>query len=78
MHAGKLSFAQLMGPLPPMVFERCIARYDGNRKVQSFSCMDHYLSMAFAQLTFRKSLRDLEAFLRSQTEKLYHIARQIH
>jgi len=73
MHTGKLIFAQLMGHLPPMVFERCVARYNGNRKVQSFTCMDQYLCMAFAQLTFRESLRDIEACLRSQTEKLYHM-----
>ncbi len=62
-----------MGHLPPMVFERCVARYSGNRKVQSFTCMDQYLCMAFAQLTFRESLRDIEACLRSQSEKLYHM-----
>src|SRR5487761_2319552 len=73
MHTGKLIFAQLMGHLPPMVFERCVARYSGNRKVQSFTCMDQYLCMAFAQLTFRESLRDIEACLRSQHEKLYHL-----
>ena len=73
MHTGKLIFAQLMGHFPPMVFERCVARYGGNRKVQSFTCMDQYLCMAFAQLTFRESLRDIEACLRSQTEKLYHL-----
>ena len=56
-----------------MVFERCVARYSGNRKVQSFTCMDQYLCMAFAQLTFRESLRDIEACLRSQSEKLYHM-----
>jgi hypothetical protein len=65
--------AQLMGHLPPMVFERCVARYSGNRKVQSFTCMDQYLCMAFAHLTFRESLRDIEACLRSQNEKLYHM-----
>ena len=73
MHTGKLIFAQLMGHLPPMVFERCVARYSGNHKVQSFTCMDQYLCMAFAQLTFRESLRDIEACLRSQNEKLYHM-----
>jgi hypothetical protein len=73
MHTGKLVFAQLMGHLPPMVFERCVSRYSGNRKVQSFTCMDQYLCMAFAQLTFRESLRDIEACLRSQSEKLYHM-----
>ncbi len=73
MHAGRLVFAQLMDHLPPMVFERCVARYAGNHKVKSFTCMDQYLCMAFAQLTFRESLRDIEACLRTQTEKLYHM-----
>ncbi len=75
MHTGKLVFGQLMGHLPPMVFERWVARYGGNRKVHSFSCMDQYLCMAFAQLTFRESLRDFEACLRSQTDKLYQVSR---
>lgn len=48
MHTGKLLFAQLMGHLPPMVFERCVARYGGHYKVKSFSCMDQFLCMAFA------------------------------
>ena len=73
MHAGKLVFAQLMDHLPPMMFERCVARYGGNHKVKSFTCMDQYLCMAFAQLTFRESLRDIEACLRSQSERLYHM-----
>src|SRR5437588_566436 len=73
MHFGKLVFAQLMDHLPPMVFERCVARYDGNHKVKSFTCMDQFLCMAFAQLTYRESLRDIEACLRSQAERLYHM-----
>jgi len=73
MHTGKLIFAQLMGHLRPMVFERCVARYNGNHKVQSFTCMDQYLCTAFAQLTFHESLRDIDACLRSQHEKLYHM-----
>lgn len=73
MHAGKLVFAQLMSHLPPMVFERCVARYGGHHKVKSFSCMDQYLCMAFAQLSYRESLRDIEACLRSQSSKLYHM-----
>ena len=73
MHAGKLVFAQVMSHLPPMVFERCVARYGGNHKVKSFTCMDQFLCMAFAQLTFRESLRDIEACLRSQAERLYHM-----
>jgi len=73
MHTGKLVFAQLMSHLPPMVLERCVARYGGHYKVKSFSCMDQYLCMAFAQLTFRESLRDIEACLRSQAQSLYHM-----
>jgi Domain of unknown function (DUF4372)/Transposase DDE domain len=73
MHTGKLLFAQLMEHLPPMVFERCVARYGGHHKVQRFSCRDQFLCMAFAQLTFRESLRDIEACLRSQGPKLYHL-----
>ena len=73
MHAGKLVFAQLMDHLPPMAFERCVARYTGNHKVKSFTCMDQSLCMAFAQLIFRESLRDIEACPRAQTEKLYHM-----
>ena len=73
MHFGKLVFAQWMDHLPPMVFERCVARYDGNHKVKSFTCRDQFLCMAFAQLTYRESLRDIEACLRSQAERLYHM-----
>ena len=73
MHTGKLVFAQLIGHLPPVVFERCVARYGGNHKIKSPTCMDQYLCMAFAQLTFRESLRDIEACLRSQAERLYHM-----
>ena len=73
MHTGKLVFAQLMEHLPPMVFERCVTRYGGNHKVKSFTCRDQYLCMAFAQLTFRESLRDIEACLRSQAERIYHM-----
>lgn len=73
MHTGKLLFAQLMEHLPPMALERCVARYGGHYKVKSFTCRDQFLCMAFAQLTFRESLRDIEACLRSQAEKLYHL-----
>jgi hypothetical protein len=73
MHIGKLVFAQLLEHLPEKVFSRCVTRYGGNYKVQSFTCMDQYLCMAFAQLTFRESLRDIQACLRSQAEKLYHM-----
>jgi len=73
MHIGKLVFAQLMEHLPLTTFRRCVARYGGHHKVQHFSCLDQYLSMAFAQLTFRESLRDIEACLRAQSSKLYHL-----
>ena len=73
MHTGKRVFAQLIGHLPPMVFERCVTRCNRNYKVKRFSCMDQFLCMAFAQFTFRESLRDIEACLRSQGERLYHM-----
>ena len=73
MHQGQLVFAQLMHHLPLTTFRRCVARYAGEHKVKSFSCLDQYLCMAFAQLTFRESLRDIEASLRAQSAKLYHL-----
>jgi hypothetical protein len=73
MNEGKLVFAQLAAHLPLTTFRRCVARYDGERKVQRFSCLDQFLVMAFAQLTFRESLRDIEACLRAQAGKLYHL-----
>jgi hypothetical protein len=62
-----------MGHLPLHTFRRCVARYEGNRKVRRFTCLDQYLCMAFAQLTYRESLRDVEACLRAQRHKLYHM-----
>jgi hypothetical protein len=73
MNQGKLVFAQMMQHLPLTTFRRCVTRYRGERKVQSFSCLDQFLCMAFAQLTFRESLRDIEACLRAQRSKLYHL-----
>jgi hypothetical protein len=73
MNQGKLVFAQLMQHLPLTTFRRCVARYDGEHKVKTFSCLDQFLSMAFAQLTYRESLRDIEACLRAQRSKLYHL-----
>jgi hypothetical protein len=70
---GKLVFAQITQHLPLSTFRRCVARYGGGHKVKSFSCLDHYLCMAFAQLTYRESLRDIEACLRAQASKLYHM-----
>ena len=73
MHAGRLVFAQLMDHVPPYEFQKCVARYNGNCKFRGFSCLDQFLCLAFAQLTFRESLRDIEACLRSVASKLYHM-----
>ena len=73
MHEGKLVFAQVMAHLPLSTFRRCVARYDGEHKVKSFSCLDQFYAMAFAQLTFRESLRDIEACLATQSHRLYHL-----
>jgi hypothetical protein len=73
MNRGKLVFAQLMQHLPLTTFRRCVTRYGGAFKVKSFSCLDQFLCMAFAQLTFRESLRDIEVCLRAQSSKLYHL-----
>ena len=73
MYSGKIVFSQIMDNLPIHIFHRCVKRYDGNRKVHKFKCLDQYYCMAFAQLTYRESLRDIEACLRSQKKKLYHM-----
>ena len=70
MSAGKTIFSQLMDFLPTYEFRKCVDRYNGNYKVKSFSCWDQFLSMAFAQLTFRESLRDIQACLRVAQPKL--------
>ena len=73
MHHGKLVFAQLMAHLPLTTFRRCVAAHRGEHKVQDFSCLDQFLAMAFAQLTWRESLRDIEINLRAQAHRLYHL-----
>ena len=73
MNDGKTIFSQLMDFLPMKAFQRCVQKYDGNHKVKSFSCLDQFYCMAFAQLTYRESLRDIEACLRSRENKLYHM-----
>ena len=73
MYSGRLVFSQVMDCMPIYEFHKCVERYHGNYKVQSFSCLDQFLSMAFAQLTYRESLRGIEACLRSMRTKLYHI-----
>ncbi len=73
MYTGKTVFSQVMDYLPMYEFRKCADRYNGNYHTSSFSCMDQYFCMAFAQLTYRESLRDIEACLRSRREKLYHL-----
>jgi hypothetical protein len=65
MNSGKTIFSQLMDFLSPYEFRKCVERYGGNYKVKSFSCWDQFLCMAFAQLTYRESLRDIQACLRA-------------
>ena len=73
MNAGQSIFSQLMDFLPAHEFRQCVARYKGDYKLKSFSCWDQFLCMAFAQLTYRESLRDIEACLRANQTKLYHM-----
>jgi hypothetical protein len=73
MHQGKLVFSQLMAHLPLTTFRRCVAAHRGEHKVKDFSCLDQFLAMAFAQLTWRESLRDIEVNLRAQAKRLYHM-----
>jgi hypothetical protein len=73
MHEGHYVFAQVIQHLPLTTLRRCVARYRGDRKIKRFSCLDQYLCLAFAQLTWRESLRDIEACLRAQSSKLYHL-----
>ena len=73
MNAGRTVFSQLIEFLPHQEFQKCVARYAGNRYLKNLSCWDQYLAMAFAQLTYRESLRDIEACLRSVGAKLYHM-----
>ncbi len=73
MNEGRTIFSQLISFLPDREFRRCVARYGGDSKLRGFSCWDQYLAMAFAQLTYRDSLRDIEACLRALGGKLYHL-----
>ena len=76
MNQGRTVFTQLIAFLPDREFRRCVARYDGDAGTREFSCWDQYLTMAFAQLTYRESLRDIEACLRAMGPKLYHMGFQ--
>ncbi len=73
MYAGQIVFSQIMCFLPLRAFHKCVARYKGEYKVQNFTCLDQFLCMAFAQLTYRESLRDIEVCLRGNWSKLYHM-----
>ena len=73
MYSGKLVFAQVMDYAPWQTFRRLVVKYRGDFNIRSFSCLDQYLCMAFAQLTYRESLRDIEACLRAQPTRLYHL-----
>jgi hypothetical protein len=73
MHSGRMLFAQLTDFLPSYQFQKCVARYRGDHRVRSFSCWDQFLCMLFAQLTFRESLRDIVACLRSADRRRYHL-----
>lgn len=73
MNTGQTVFAQLMELLPLPAFRQCVAHYGGDYKVQKFSCLDQFLCLAFAQLSYRESLRDIETCLRAQQSKLYHM-----
>ncbi len=73
MHAGKLVFAHVMECAPWHTVRRLIAKYRGDFNIRTFSCLDQFLCMAFAQLTYRESLRDIDACLRAQPTKLFHL-----
>jgi len=73
MYSGKLAFSQVIDFMPLHTFRRCVARYQGDYKVKKFTCLDQYLCMAFAQITYRESLHDIEICLRAQEPKLYHM-----
>ena len=72
MNSGQTVFAQLMDFLPKHQFRACVEGYRGNHRVRSFSCLDQFLCMAFAQLTYRESLRDIETCLGAIGSRLYH------
>lgn len=73
MYTGKTLFAQIMDFLPWKTFHRIVSRYDGDHRIRTLSCAEHFRALAFAQLTYRESLRDIEACLSAQSAKLYHM-----
>ena len=78
MYAGKTLFAQIMDFLPWSTSHRIVARYAGNYRVRTLTCAEQFRAMAFAQLTYRESLRDIETCLRAQSTKLYHMGFRAH
>lgn len=73
MNNGQIVFSQVMAHGSRFILDRCIRRYDGNRRIRSFSARDPYLAMSFAQVTYRDSLRDIEAYLGAVLDKLHHL-----
>lgn len=73
MNSGQTIFSQLMEFIPTYEFNQCVKRYRGNYKIKNFTCREQFLCMAFAQLTYRESLRDIQACLRAANKKLYHM-----
>jgi len=73
MNSGQTIFSQLMDFIPTYEFKQCVRRYNGNYKIKNFTCREQFLCMAFAQLTYRESLRDIQACLRAANKKLYHM-----
>jgi hypothetical protein len=73
MYSGRTVFSQVMDFLPLEEFRKCVARYAGDHKLKSFSCLDHFFTLAFAQLSARQSLRDIEACLKAMQPRLYHM-----
>jgi hypothetical protein len=78
MYTGRIIFSQLMDFLPKHEFNKCVLRYRGNYRVKNFSCLDQFICMAFAQLTYRESLRDIQVCLRAMQSKLYHMGIRSH
>src|SRR3989338_7607344 len=73
MNTGQIVFSQITDHLPLYQFHQCVQKYHGHYKVQTFSCLDQFFTMTFAQITYRESLRDIEACLNAQKNKLYHM-----
>lgn len=73
MNTGKTVFSQILDHLPRYEFDKFVKKHEGNRRVRKFPCYDQFLCLAYAQLTYRESLRDIETCLNSHREKLYHV-----